>query len=55
MDFNILIRTVLLREREVLFRAGGGIVADSDPVRELSETRAKAKGLLHALAGEGTC
>ena len=32
--------------------AGGGIVADSDPERELAETRAKAKGLLLALAQE---
>jgi anthranilate synthase component 1 len=55
MDFNILIRTALLKEQEVLFRAGGGIVADSEPVRELAETRAKAKGLLRALAGEGLC
>ena len=55
MDFNILIRTALLKEREVLFRAGGGIVADSDPVRELAETRAKAKGLLRALAGDRAC
>ena len=31
------------------FRAGGGIVADSVPERELAETRAKARGLLRAL------
>jgi anthranilate synthase component 1 len=31
------------------FRAGAGIVADSDPERELQETRAKARGLLRAL------
>ena len=31
------------------FRAGGGIVADSDPARELEETRHKARGLLRAL------
>jgi anthranilate synthase component 1 len=55
MDFNILIRTALLRDRDVLFRAGGGIVADSDPARELAETRAKAKGLLRALAGDQAC
>jgi anthranilate synthase component 1 len=30
-------------------RAGAGIVADSDPGRELEETRAKARGLLAAL------
>jgi anthranilate synthase component 1 len=33
----------------VSFRAGAGIVADSDPERELEETRAKARGLLAAL------
>jgi anthranilate synthase component 1 len=36
------------------FRTGAGIVADSEPARELAETRAKAKGLLKALSkGEG--
>ena len=34
---------------ELEFRAGAGIVADSDPERELAETRAKARGLLLAL------
>jgi anthranilate synthase component 1 len=33
------------------FRAGAGIVADSEPERELEETRAKARGLLRALGG----
>ena len=31
------------------FRAGAGIVADSNPAQELAETRAKAEGLLRAL------
>ncbi|HVS77198.1 MAG TPA: aminodeoxychorismate synthase component I [Steroidobacteraceae bacterium] len=48
MDFNILIRTLTLAGRAVEFRAGAGIVADSDPERELEETRAKARGLLAA-------
>ncbi|MDA8128600.1 MAG: aminodeoxychorismate synthase component I [Betaproteobacteria bacterium] len=48
-DFNILIRSFLLRGRTADFRAGAGIVADSDPMRELDETRAKARGLLRAL------
>jgi 4-amino-4-deoxychorismate synthase (2-amino-4-deoxychorismate-forming) component I len=52
MDFNILIRTLTLVGRVVEFRAGAGIVADSDPERELEETRAKARGLLAAF-GEG--
>ena len=48
MDLNILIRTLVRRGNQVSFRAGGGIVADSDPAHELAETRAKAKGLLRA-------
>jgi anthranilate synthase component 1 len=48
-DFNILIRSFLLHGRELVFRAGAGIVADSIPQRELDETRAKARGLLRAL------
>lgn len=49
LDLNILIRTMTLAGDEVRFHAGAGIVADSDPERELEETRAKARGLLAAL------
>jgi anthranilate synthase component 1 len=49
LDFNILIRTLEVQGEHVRFRAGAGIVADSEPARELQETRAKARGLLHAL------
>ncbi len=49
LDLNILIRT-MVREGDVLsLRAGGGIVADSDPEKELAETRSKAKGMIKAL------
>lgn len=48
-DFNILIRTIVMHGREFSFNAGSGIVADSDPQRELEETRAKAKGMLLSL------
>lgn len=48
-DFNILIRTMSLGRGTLLLRAGAGIVADSDPGRELEETRAKARGLLATL------
>ncbi|MFC1588777.1 aminodeoxychorismate synthase component I [Pseudomonadota bacterium] len=47
MDLNILIRTMVRAGNRISFRAGGGIVADSDPQRELEETRAKAKGLVN--------
>lgn len=46
MDLNILIRSLVRNADRLEFRAGGGIVMDSDPERELNETRAKAKGLL---------
>ncbi len=49
MDLNILIRSFMLQNQQLSFWAGGGIVADSIPERELQETRAKAKGLLRAL------
>jgi anthranilate synthase component 1 len=48
-DLNILIRTISAQGNAFRFRAGAGIVADSNPAQELAETRAKAKGLLHAL------
>ena len=51
MDLNILIRTLTTHAERVDFRAGAGIVVDSDAERELAETRAKARGLLNALEG----
>jgi anthranilate synthase component 1 len=48
-DLNILIRTISIHGRDLSFRTGAGIVADSDPSQELAETRAKARGLLRAL------
>ncbi len=53
LDLNILIRTLSLVGDEVTLRAGGGIVADSVAEHELQETRAKARGLLHALGVPG--
>ncbi len=50
LDLNILIRTMVKDKQHVTFRAGSGIVADSDPFAELEETRAKAKGMLRAIS-----
>ncbi len=49
LDLNILIRSAEVEGDSLRFRTGAGIVADSDPQRELEETRAKARGLLKAL------
>ena len=46
MDFNILIRSFIHEDNALTFRAGAGIVFDSDPLRELAETRHKAQGLI---------
>ena len=57
MDLNILIRSAQLETdgdgSRLRFRTGAGIVADSDPQRELDETRAKARGMLRALGVQG--
>jgi anthranilate synthase component 1 len=50
-DLNILIRSIEIHGDRFSFAAGSGIVADSDPVRELEETRAKARGMELAVAG----
>lgn len=50
MDFNILIRTILVQKDKIIFNVGGGIVADSSPESELEETRLKAEGIKDSLA-----
>ncbi|MGB1547601.1 MAG: aminodeoxychorismate synthase component I [Alphaproteobacteria bacterium] len=51
MDLNILIRSILCEENRVSIQTGAGIVADSVPLRELEETRDKARGMIRALVG----
>lgn len=49
MDLNIAIRTATVKEGLACFHAGGGIVADSDPLAEYAETIAKGSGIARAL------
>lgn len=49
-QFNILIRTALVRDGHAWYHAGAGIVADSDPESEYLETLAKAQAFLNATA-----
>ena len=49
LDTSIVIRTYLVRGRDVYFQVGGGVVADSDPAQEYRETLDKAQGLIAAL------
>ncbi len=46
MDLNILIRTMVMKGKQLNFRTGAGIVYDSIPQNEVEETRHKAKGVL---------
>jgi isochorismate synthase len=50
-EFCVAVRSALLRDREAHLYAGNGIVADSDPAAELSETELKLEALLPLLSG----
>ena len=50
LDFAITIRTAVAVDGAVHVQSGGGVVADSDPERELRESRHKAAALLPAIA-----
>lgn len=51
-DLSVVIRTLIVSGREFEFQVGGGIVADSTPEKEWSETITKALGILKALGLE---
>jgi aminodeoxychorismate synthase component I len=50
LDFNILIRTLVMKNGKGYLQVGAGIVADSDPAREYEETIHKAQVFLSALS-----
>jgi len=49
MDLNIIIRSYVIKDSVAYVQAGAGIVADSDPEREYSETLKKAEALIKTL------
>ena len=49
MDMAITIRTIFIKDEKIYLQAGAGIVADSDPQRELEEVDNKIKGMIKAL------
>jgi len=49
MDFNVMIRTMFISQKQITFHVGGGIVADSNPQDEWQETWDKAKSLIDTL------
>ena len=52
MDFNILIRSLAIRDHRAFLHVGAGIVADSEPKKEYHETLYKAEAVLSAVFGE---
>jgi anthranilate synthase component I len=54
LDTAIAIRTALVRDGVAYVQAGGGVVADSDPIAEEQETRNKAAAVLAAIAAAET-
>ena len=52
VEFNVAIRTMVVKDGLVHVPVGGGIVADSDPAAEYEETLVKAKAMLAALGVE---
>ncbi|MDP2600088.1 MAG: aminodeoxychorismate synthase component I [Deltaproteobacteria bacterium] len=48
-QFNIAIRTMIVKDATAYFHSGSGIVIDSDPQTEYEETLAKAKGMMASL------
>ena len=55
MDLAIAIRTAVVKDKQLHVQAGAGIVADSDPNSEWTETQNKARAVLRAaeLAEQG--
>jgi para-aminobenzoate synthetase component 1 len=49
MEFNVAIRTMIVKDGLVHIPVGGGIVADSDPAAEYDETLVKARAMFAAL------
>ncbi len=49
LDFNIIIRTLVLSKTGGYLQVGAGIVADSNPAREYEETLHKAEAFFQAL------
>lgn len=48
-DFNVVIRTAIIRQGQLYYSVGGAVTSDSDPRKEWQETQVKARALVEAL------
>ena len=55
LDFAIAIRTVIVRDGTAYVQVGAGIVADSVPANEWTETENKAAAMIRAIERSGAC
>jgi anthranilate synthase component 1 len=55
LDFAIAIRTVIVRDGTAYVQVGAGIVADSVPANEWTETENKAAAMIRAIERSGVC
>jgi anthranilate synthase component I len=55
LDFAIAIRTVIVRDGTAYLQVGAGIVADSVPANEWTETENKAAAMIRAIEWSGAC
>ncbi len=46
-DFNVIIRTAIIKNNYLYYAVGGAITGDSDPEKEWEETQIKARALVH--------
>ena len=53
LDLNIIIRSIIVKNKKAYIHAGAGIVADSIPEKEFYETEKKAAAMLEALSTIG--
>ncbi|WP_138429549.1 aminodeoxychorismate synthase component I [Fodinibius saliphilus] len=51
-DFNVVIRTAIIKDDKLYYAAGGAITADSNPQREWEETLIKTRALQRTIAEE---
>lgn len=50
-DFNVVIRTAIIKGNQLFYSVGGAITGDSDPDAEWEETIIKARALTKAVDG----
>jgi len=55
LDFAIALRTVIVRDGIASVQVGAGIVADSVPANEFTETENKAAAMIRAIERSGVC